>query len=353
MDSTSHMKFLRILKQLSFTVIFSISCSALSHPDQAASDMTNAANAFLATLKPDQKAKAIFKLEDNNRTRWHFVPTEMHARHGLSFREMQQDQQHMAYALLASVMSVKGLQKSAQIMSLEQILNDANPEGRFARDPKWYFLSFFGKPSTEGAWGWRFEGHHLSLSFTVIDGHVASVTPSFWGTNPGTVLTGPRKGLQVLANEENYARALAKSFTKKQKNTGIISEKAPADIITKADRKAKRLEPLGISASKMKKKQITQLWTVIEEYLRNYRPDIADKTLANLEEADLKNIHFGWAGSLKPGEGHYYRIQAPDFLIEYDNTQGGANHVHCVIRDLKNDFGDDLLRQHLENHHNN
>ena len=217
------MKFLRILRQLSFTVIFSISCSALSHPDQAASDMTNAANAFLATLKPDQKAKAIFKLEDNNRTRWHFVPTEMHARHGLSFREMQQDQQHMAYALLASVMSVKGLQKSAQIMSLEQILNDANPEGRFARDPKWYFLSFFGKPSIEGAWGWRFEGHHLSLSFTVIDGHIASVTPSFWGTNPGTVLTGPRKGLQVLANEENYARALAKSFTKKQKNTGIIS----------------------------------------------------------------------------------------------------------------------------------
>lgn len=347
------MQFLRILKILTLALLLSTTSSAIAHPEQAAIDMTDAANAFLATLKPEQKAKATFKLDDKNRTRWHFVPTEMHARHGLSFREMQQDQQHMAFALLASVMSAKGLQKSAQIMSLEQILNDANPEGRFARDPKWYFLSFFGNPSTEGAWGWRFEGHHLSLSFTIIDGHVASITPSFWGTNPGKVLSGPRKGLQVLANEENYARTLAQSFTKKQKDIAIISEKAPEDIITKANRKAQRLEPLGIAASKMKKKQISQLWTIIEVYLRNYRPDIADETLANLEEVDLKNIHFGWAGSLKAAEGHYYRIQAPDFLIEYDNTQGGANHVHCVIRDLKNDFGDDLLRQHYEKHHKN
>ena len=347
------MQFLRILKILTLALLLSTTSSAIAHPEQAAIDMTDAANAFLATLKPEQKAKATFKLDDKNRTRWHFVPTEMHARHGLSFREMQQDQQHMAFALLASVMSAKGLQKSAQIMSLEQILNDANPEGRFARDPKWYFLSFFGNPSTEGAWGWRFEGHHLSLSFTIIDGHVASITPSFWGTNPGKVLSGPRKGLQVLANEENYARILAQSFTKKQKDIAIISEKAPEDIITKANRKAQRLEPLGIAASKMKKRQISQLWTIIEVYLRNYRPDIADETLANLEEVDLKNIHFGWAGSLKAAEGHYYRIQAPDFLIEYDNTQGGANHVHCVIRDLKNDFGDDLLRQHYEKHHKN
>lgn len=347
------MQFLRILKILTLALLLSTTSRAIAHPEQAAIDMTDAANAFLATLKPEQKAKATFKLDDKNRTRWHFVPTEMHARHGLSFREMQQDQQHMAFALLASVMSAKGLQKSAQIMSLEQILNDANPEGRFARDPKWYFLSFFGNPSTEGAWGWRFEGHHLSLSFTIIDGHVASITPSFWGTNPGKVLSGPRKGLQVLANEENYARILAQSFTKKQKDIAIISEKAPEDIITKANRKAQRLEPLGIAASKMKKKQISQLWTIIEVYLRNYRPDIADETLANLEEVDLKNIHFGWAGSLKAAEGHYYRIQAPDFLIEYDNTQGGANHVHCVIRDLKNDFGDDLLRQHYEKHHKN
>ena len=119
----------------------------------------------------------------------------------------------------------------------------------------------------------------------------------------------------------------------------------------KADRKAKRLEPLGISAAKMKKKQVTQLWGIIEEYLRNYRPDIADEALVDLENVDLKDIHFGWAGPLKVGEGHYYRIQAPNFLIEYDNTQNGANHVHCVIRDLKNDFGDDLLRQHHEKHH--
>ena len=259
----------------------------------------------------------------------------------------------MAYALLASVLSARGLQKTAQIMSLEQILHDANPKGRFARDPKWYFISIFGKPSVKGTWGWRFEGHHLSLSFTVVDGHIGGLTPSFLGTNPGKVLDGPRKGLQVLAKEEKIARALARSLNAKQRKVAVVDEKAPADIITKADRKARRLEPLGLAASEMNKKQFTQLWTLIEEYLRNYRLDLAEEGLKHLEGLDLKMIHFAWAGSLEPGKGHYYRIQAPDLLIEYDNTQNGANHVHCVVRDLKRDFGEDLLRQHYEQHHKN
>jgi len=343
---------MHLIKPIAFALTLTFSTSAIAHPDQvAAADMANAANAFLATLKPEQKAKASFKLDDANRTRWHFVPTEMHPRHGLSFREMTQEQQHMAYALLASVLSARGLQKTAQIMSLEQILHDANPKGRFARDPKWYFVSIFGKPSVKGTWGWRFEGHHLSLSFTVVDGHVGGLTPSFLGTNPGKVLDGPRKGLQVLASEEEIARALARSLNAEQRKVAVVDEKAPADIITKADRKARRLEPLGLAASEMNKKQFTQLWTLIEEYLRNYRPDLAEEGLKHLEGLDLKMIHFAWAGSLESGKGHYYRIQAPDFLIEYDNTQNGANHVHCVVRDLKRDFGEDLLRQHYEQHH--
>ena len=342
---------MHLIKPITFALTLVFSTSALAHPDQTAADMANAANAFLATLKPEQIAKATFELDDTNRTRWHFVPTEMHPRHGLSFREMQQDQQHMAYALLASVLSARGLQKTAQIMSLEQILHDANPKGRFARDPKWYFISIFGKPSVKGTWGWRFEGHHLSLSFTVVDGHVGGLTPSFLGTNPGKVLDGPRKGLQVLATEEKIARALARSLNAEQRTVAVVDEKAPADIITKADRKARRLEPLGLAASEMNKKQFTQLWTLIEEYLRNYRLDLAEEGLKHLEGLDLKMIHFAWAGSLESGKGHYYRIQAPDFLIEYDNTQNGANHVHCVVRDLKRDFGEDLLRQHYEQHH--
>ena len=342
---------MHLIKPITFALTLVFSTSALAHPDQTAADMANAANAFLATLKPEQIAKATFELNDTNRTRWHFVPTEMHPRHGLCFREMQQDQQHMAYALLASVLSARGLQKTAQIMSLEQILHDANPKGRFARDPKWYFISIFGKPSVNGTWGWRFEGHHLSLSFTVVDGHIGGLTPSFLGTNPGKVLDGPRKGLQVLAKEEKIARALARSLNAEQRKVAVVDEKAPADIITKADRKARRLEPLGLAASEMNKKQFTQLWTLIEEYLRNYRPDLAEEGLKHLEGLDLKMIHFAWAGSLESGKGHYYRIQAPDLLIEYDNTQNGANHVHCVVRDLKRDFGEDLLRQHYEQHH--
>ena len=155
----------------------------------------------------------------------------------------------------------------------------------------------------------------------------------------------------MLAKEEKIARALARSLNAEQRKVAVVDEKAPADIITKADRKAKRLEPLGLAASEMNKKQFTQLWTLIEEYLRNYRPDLAEEGLKHLEGLDLKMIHFAWAGSLESGKGHYYRIQAPDLMIEYDNTQNGANHVHCVVRDLKRDFGEDLLRQHYEQHH--
>ena len=346
------MHSMHILRSIAFGLTLTFSASAIAHSDQvAAADMANAANAFLATLKPEQKAKAMFKLDDANRTRWHFVPTEMHPRHGLSFREMTQAQQHTAYALLASVMSARGVLKAAQIMSLEQVLHDADPNGRFARDPKWYFVSIFGKPSVEGTWGWRFEGHHLSLSFTVVEGHIAGLTPAFFGTNPGKILDGPRQGLQVLAAEENNARALAKSLNTKQRKVAIIAESAPSDIITKADRKARRLDPLGLAASEMNAKQVTQLLQLIGEHLRNYRPDLAADGVKHFENLSLSKIHFAWAGSLEPRQGHYYRIQAPDFLIEYDNTQNGANHVHIVARDLNHDFGDDLLRQHYERHH--
>ena len=182
-------------------------------------------------------------------------------------------------------------------------------------------------------------------------GRIAGLTPAFFGTNPGTILDGPRKGLQVLAAEENTARALAKSLNAEQRKIAIIAAKAPSDVITKADRKARRLEPLGLAASEMNKKQADQLLQLIGEYLRNYRPDLADEGVRHFEGVSLSKIHFAWAGSLEPRQGHYYRIQAPDFLIEYDNTQNGANHVHCVSRDLKHDFGDDLLRQHYEQHH--
>ena len=346
------MHSLHIIRSIVLGLTLSFSTQAIAHPDQtAAADMANAANAFLATLKLEQKAKAMFKLDDANRTRWHFVPTEMHPRHGLSFREMTIEQQHMAYSLLASVLSARGLQKTAQIMSLEQVLADLEKKGRFARDPKWYFISIFGKPSVDGTWSWRFEGHHLSLNFTVVDGHIGGLTPAFFGTNPAKILDGPREGLQVLAVEENTARALAKGLNAKQRAMAIVAAKAPSDVITKADRKARQLEPLGLAASEMNKKQADQLLGLIGEQLRNYRPDLAEKGVNHFEGVSLSKIHFAWAGSLEPRQGHYYRIQAPDFLIEYDNTQNGANHVHFVVRDLKHDFGDDLLRQHYERHH--
>jgi hypothetical protein len=178
-----------------------------------------------------------------------------------------------------------------------------------------------------------------------------SVTPSFFGSNPAEVRTGPRQGLRVLGAEEDLARDLVRSLEADQQRVAIYTNKAPADIITGADRKARVLEPAGLSAAKMSAGQVALLWAVIKEYVYRYRPEVADEDLRKIRAAGPEKLAFAWAGSTAPGEGHYYRIQGPSFLLEFDNTQNSANHVHTVWRDLEGDFGEDLLRQHYDRDH--
>ena len=219
------------------------------------------------------------------------------------------------------------------------------------RDPERYFVSFFGTPGPKGTWGWRVEGHHLSLNFTLANGQSLSVTPSFFGSNPGEVREGPRRGLRVLAAEEDWARQLVKSFNDEQRKTAVFSETAPKEIITGADRQAKPLTPLGLCAAQMTPDQYDLLERVIQEYVHRYRTELVEQDLKEIAKAGKEKLYFAWAGSLEPREGHYYRVQGPTFLLEYDNTQNNANHIHAVWRNLANDFGDDLLRQHYEQHH--
>ena len=309
-------------------------------------DMAQAAKAFLAALPEEKRAKAVFELKNEERFNWHFVPKE---RKGLSIKEMAPHQRALAHALLSSGMSHRGYFKANAIMSLEQILHDMenkNPR----RDPEGYFVSIFGKPESHGNWAWRFEGHHLALNFTVA-GHDVAVTPSFMGTNPGEVREGPQKGLRVLGREEDIARALVKSLNAEQKKVAIFTDKAPADIITGADRKARVLEPKGISKAKLTENQKEILTALIEEYLYRTRPEVAEAEMKEIDAAGAEQIFFAWGGSTEPREGHYYRVQGPTFLLEYDNTQNNANHVHAVWRDLKNDFGEDILRKHYDESH--
>jgi hypothetical protein len=323
--------------------------SARAHPADdtrvVVEEMTRAANNLLATLTSDQTAKITYPLNDNERFNWHFIPRE---RKGLPFKEMASEQKHLAHALLSTALSHRGYLKVSTIMSMEQVLRDLEQGKGPERDPERYFVTVFGKPDANGTWGWRVEGHHLSLNFMIAEGKEISVTPSFLGSNPGEVREGPREGLRVLGAEEDLARQLVKSLNAEQKGLALYTNTAPREIITGNDRKVHELTPMGVSAAKLNKAQNELLWQVVKEYVGRYRPELADQDLKKIEKAGTRKLFFAWAGSVEPKEGHYYRVQGPTFLLEYDNTQNEANHVHAVWRDFEHDFGEDVLRRHYD-----
>ena len=235
-------------------------------------------------------------------------------------------------------------------MALEQVLHEMenqNPK----RDPSAYHFLIFGTPSTDATWGWRFEGHHMSMSITLVDGQQIATTPTFFGANPGKVLAGPHAGLRVLHAEEDLARALVQQLDASQRAVAILQVEVPNDVINLPGRQATRLEPSGLSAGKMNDAQQKALMKVIREYGNTYRPEMAKEDLRQIHNAGLDRVHFAWIGSDQPGQPHYYSIQGPTFIMEYDNTQNNANHVHVLWRDAANDFGADMLQEHYERDH--
>jgi hypothetical protein len=306
-------------------------------------EMMEAATHFLAALTPEQKTKATYEFKNEERFDWHFIPKP---RKGLPFKEMTPPQRLLAHALLNTGLSHRGYMKAATIMSLEQILYEVENHSP-NRDAEVYFVTIFGTPG-DAAWGWRVEGHHLSLNFALNAENVLAVTPLFFGANPAEIKSGPRKGLRILGGEEDLARKLVNALDDTQRKVAVVTSLAPRDIITGNSRKAKVLEPLGIEASSLNPDQKQMLIALLREYLFRSRPEIAEVALKAIQDAGPDTLHFAWAGALEPGQGHYYRVQGPTFLLEYDNTQDGANHVHSVWRDLQNDFGEDLLRRHYD-----
>jgi uncharacterized protein DUF3500 len=332
-----------------FSLVLAFAIPARAHEESAANEMATAANNLIASFTPDQKAASLFAMDHDHRLDWHFIPKE---RKGTTLKEMTPQQRHLTTALLAASLSAKGLVKTSNIMSLEEVLKRIealNP--RATRDPELYYVSIFGDPGPGKTWGWRFEGHHLSLSFTIVDGLHVSSTPSMMGTNPDIVPDGAHKGLQILADEENIARELAKSLSANQKSEAVINARAPADILSGNRRKISPFEPAGIGWKGLNGDQQKLIWKLVKTYVERARGEIAEADLEKITAAGQDNIHFAWAGGLERGQGHYYRIQGPTFLIEYDNTQNNANHIHCVYRDFKEDFGEDLLQRHYEQAH--
>ena len=321
-------------------------CGAAIAQQRSAPSMATAATNFLASLTPEQRQRATFAFDSGERMRWHFVP--QFERNGLQIREMTEPQRKLAHELLKTGLSARGYTTYTQIMQLENILKAVEKGNGPTRDPEGYRFSVFGTPAAKGTWGWRVEFHHVSLHFDVVNGTAISSTPSFAGANPAEVKDGPQKGQRTLGTLEDTARALVTALDESQRKTAIFTNVALNDIVTGNELDIKPLSPDGIKASAMTAAQRDLLMKILDAYAGLMAPDIAADRMAKVKKAGIENIGFAWAGSIERGQKHYYRMQGPTFLIEFDNTQNDGNHVHSVWRDFNGDFGRDLLREHLK-----
>lgn len=345
-----------VIARLSLLAAITLLLLSAHHKVNSPVAMAETAKAFLASLTPAQQGKARLEMNSERRVMWHFVPDNNYEefyklpRRGLSLRDMSPTQQHMAHALLSTCLSQRGYVKAVSIMSLEEVLREIEGDSGERRNPMKYYFTIFGQPSESGTWGLSVEGHHLSLNFVIAGGRISGA-PTFFGSNPAEVRQGPRKGWRILAREEDLARDLLASLTPEQKKVAIVDPKAYPDILTSVQRKAAlEGQPSGLSAAKMTPKQRELLAKLLDEYVQNVPEEVAAARLEQVKKAGT-NLHFAWAGVEERGGPHYYRVQGPSFLIEYDNTQNGANHIHSVWRDLSGDFGDDVLRSHYEESH--
>lgn len=315
--------------------------------------MAEAATKFLDSLSPELRAKAVRAFDDPAREDWSYVPRE---RTGVSLAEMNDQQRIAARNLLRSALSSRGMNKVEEIMLLDAVLRDLEQGRGPKRDPMEYSFVVFGTPQAEAdatggrLWGWKIEGHHISLNFTGA-GEAAAVTPSFLGANPAEIRQGDRAGVRVLAWEEDLARELLASLSDAQRVSAMISDQAPGDILAVPGRDLKELDAQGLELAAMDQQQRAIVERLLHEYADNLRPELAERELERMHAAGLQKVRFAWMGSDQRGRGHYYRLSGPTFVIEYDNTQNNANHVHTVWRDRERDFGHDLLKEHYEHGH--
>ena len=315
------------------------------------SAMTDAAEAFLASLDPPARQQAVFPFDADERGNWHYIPK---ARNGLARRDMNGSQLEAAEALIRASASESGAKKVLAIMENEAVLGEIEAtvgELWHDRDPGLYFFTVFGDPAQGGPWGWRVEGHHVSLNYSVFGDQLLAVTPSFLGCNRAEVLHGPHAGQRILPDEEELGRQLLLSLDREQLCRATIYPVAPREFFTRASRRVEIAARLGLHASEMTADQRERLVKLIQVYTDRKPADVARVAMRKIEREGLDSIAFGWAGSSFRFQPHYYRLHGPAFFAEYDNTQDNANHIHSVWRDVEGDFGTDLLAEHYAESH--
>jgi hypothetical protein len=348
---------------------------------QVVQRMGEAATDFLASLAPEQKAKTIFAFDQTEkRTFWHYTPI---VRDGLPLSEMDRRQQQLAQKLVATGLSHAGFVVASTIMGLETTL-DAREDWQRplpGRDSRLYHVRIFGAPDAKAPWGWSFEGHHISLNYTIVDGRIVAPTPTFFGANPAEAPLGGVATLRPLQGIEDLARELVHTLDEGQRAGAVIAAEAPPDIVLTNlpyavegalltgqaaldhwraahpvhDDEVAALRysstPQGLSSQSLNAGQQELLMALVGEYIRRMPDELAEIELQKVQQNGALPLHFAWAGGLERGQGHYYRVQGDHFLVEYDNTQNDANHIHSVWRDPRNDFGADLLARHYAHSH--
>lgn len=334
------------MKKISFLLILLCSISFFAFQFF----QTNPANSFLNSLTQEQRKKTQFSFEDQSRTSWHFLPGAMWPRSGIQLSELNETQKELLFKLLKVSLSETGYNKAVRIIDLENVLRELGQGDANFRDPEKYIVAFYGDPEKDKLWAWSFEGHHLSLNFSIVNGKV-SIAPRFMGASPATIKEGKRKGERTLANEEDYGLQMINTLTKDQQKQAIFQKNAYPDIVTSNASEVGPLSPVGIRVGDMSDEQKTILSTLIHEYLSTMPTALAEKRMENLRSESFDDIRFGWAGATTSGQPHYYRIQGKSFLVEFDNTQNNANHIHLVWRDFDGDFGRDLIREHYQHSH--
>ncbi|MDX9975524.1 MAG: DUF3500 domain-containing protein [FCB group bacterium] len=319
--------------------------AAVANAQAPAGDLVDEARAFLGALSEELRAEAQIPFNDDARLDWHYVPRE---RPGLSLKKMSPEQREKALSLMRAALSPKGYEITETIRKLDIVLREMG--GGPSRDPEFYDVAVFGEPSTDAPWGLRYEGHHISLNWTFADGKAIASTPQFLGADPADVAEGEFKGTRALGATEDLGRSLVMSLSEEQRAKGVLDATAPPEILTGAAREAAILEDKGIAYAELNADQQGLLLEIVREYA-SVQPDaLAKERFEKIQAGGIEKLKFAWMGGLEKGEGHYYRIQGPSFVIEYDNTQNNANHVHTVWRDFNGDFGRDLLRDHYHDH---
>lgn len=341
------MKLLRLGLVLTLTAGLSGVAYVAQQLEPAGTKMATAAEKFLSALKEEQKAKANLDFDSKERTNFHFVPlqdnqTKQYTRKGLPLEEMTGAQKAAAMELVRAGTSDSGYLKATTIMSLESILRELEKGGAMVRNPEWYFFTVFGKPGKSGKWGWRVEGHHLSLNFTLEDGKVVSASPAVFGANPARIKDGPKKGLRTLPEADDLARELFNSLDDEQKKVAHrdkqFREIEQANIAPTLDGAP------GLSASKLNQEQRQVLKALVTSYADRMPEEVRQGYIADAKAVDIEKVYFGYAGTTKEGEPHSYRVTAPAFVIEFLNVQADsaknpANHIHSAWRNPRGDFG--------------